>query len=48
MKRLKKQYTDFKGGQYLDYDKYCELTEKLINRPIDFLNKLYFQILDFN
>ncbi|TNV86317.1 hypothetical protein FGO68_gene7004 [Halteria grandinella] len=47
-RRIKKAYNDFKGGQYLDFDRYCELTEKLINRPVEYLNKLFFQIIDYN
>jgi Ca2+-binding EF-hand superfamily protein len=48
LKLLKKTYQDFRGGQYLDYDKYCDLTEKLINKPLDYLSRVFFHVLDFN
>jgi hypothetical protein len=48
LKRLKKSYQDFKSRQYLDYDRYCELTERLLNQPVDYLCKLFFNTLDFN
>lgn len=43
---MKKQYHNFKT--HIDYTVYVEFTEKLMNRPKDYLIKLYFQICDFN
>ena len=45
-KAVKKQYNSV--GQNCDYEKFCEITEKIINKPIDFYQTFFIAILDFN
>lgn len=47
-KVVKQVYTDLKVGPQWDLDQYCSTTQRLLNKPLEFITKLFFNILDFN
>ncbi len=46
LKKLKRVYMDFEGP--IDFNNFCDCTEKLINRSHNFMYKLFYGCLDFN